>query len=44
MFMGLKAPMVQDETFSVTLVFEKAGEIVIDVPVDLTRKPGKMNH
>ncbi len=44
MFMGLKAPMEQDDTISVTLVFEKAGDIVVDVPVDLTRKPGQGAH
>lgn len=46
MLMGLNGPMQQDESFSVTLVFEKAGEIVIDVPVDLERQPqmGGMNH
>lgn len=39
MFMGLNGPFVQDETVSVTLVFENAGEIVIEVPIDLTRMP-----
>jgi len=41
MFMGLKAPMAQDERIAVTLVFEKAGEVAIEIPVDLTRKPHK---
>lgn len=48
MFMGLTAPMAQGEIIPLTLVFEKAGEITIDVPVDLERKPGvgamQMNH
>ncbi|MDA7425768.1 copper chaperone PCu(A)C [Thalassococcus lentus] len=50
MFMGLKSPFVQDETVSVTLVFETAGETVIEIPVDLERKPkhgmghNHMNH
>lgn len=46
MFMGLNAPMEQDDTVSVTLTFEKAGDIVVDVPVDLQRKPmhGTMGH
>jgi copper(I)-binding protein len=37
MFMGLDAPLVQGDVVQVTLVFEKAGEIEITVPVDLTR-------
>jgi copper(I)-binding protein len=48
MFMGLKAPMVQGEMIPLTLVFEKAGEMQIEVPVDLERKPEmggmQMNH
>jgi len=39
MFMGLKQPMLQGETVSVTLTFEKAGEVVLEIPVDLERKP-----
>ncbi|MEP1765768.1 MAG: copper chaperone PCu(A)C [Sulfitobacter sp.] len=37
MFMGLTAPLEQGALVPVTLVFETAGEIVITVPVDLTR-------
>lgn len=51
MFMGLNAPFVDGETVTVTLVFEKAGEMTVDIPVDLNRKPmagemqhGEMNH
>lgn len=39
MLMGLVAPLVQGETVAVTLTFEKAGDVVVDVPVDLARKP-----
>ncbi|WP_281995789.1 copper chaperone PCu(A)C [Ruegeria faecimaris] len=38
MFMGLVAPFEHGATVPVTLVFEKAGEVEIDVPVDLERK------
>ncbi|WP_238365820.1 copper chaperone PCu(A)C [Mesobacterium pallidum] len=37
MFMGLQAPWEQGQLIPLTLVFEKAGEITVDVPVDLTR-------
>ena len=39
MFMGLNGAFVQDEMVTVTLVFEKAGEVTVEIPVDLTRKP-----
>ncbi|KUF12189.1 copper chaperone PCu(A)C [Pseudoponticoccus marisrubri] len=39
MFMGLKQPMAQGDTVSVTLVFEQAGEVALEIPVDLERKP-----
>ncbi|MEW2919348.1 copper chaperone PCu(A)C [Ruegeria sp. ANG10] len=38
MFMGLTAPFEQGGTVPVTLIFEKAGEIEIEVPVDLERQ------
>ena len=41
MFMGLAAPFVQGETVPLVLVFERAGEIAVDVPVDLDRMPGE---
>jgi len=41
MFMGLTAPFEQGETVPLTLVFEQGGEVTVDVPVDLARKPGK---
>jgi copper(I)-binding protein len=46
MFMGLNGPMLQGETFDVTLTFETAGEITVTVPVDLERTPdhGDMDH
>lgn len=45
MFMGLNKPFAQGDMIPLTLVFEKAGEMKIDVPVDLTRKPGmSMQH
>ncbi len=37
MFMGLTGPMNDGETVSVTLTFEKAGDITLDIPVDLGR-------
>ncbi|WP_166417579.1 copper chaperone PCu(A)C [Cochlodiniinecator piscidefendens] len=39
MFMGLNAPFVDGEAVAVTLVFENAGEIEIDIPIDLERQP-----
>lgn len=46
MLMGLTESLEDGETFPLTLLFEGAGEIVVDVPVDLTRQPnhGGMNH
>ena len=37
MLMGLTAPLSQGDTIALTLVFEKAGEMTIDVPVDNAR-------
>lgn len=37
MLMGLVRPLVQGETFSVTLVFQREGEVVVEVPVDNDR-------
>ena len=39
MLMGLTAPMNDGDTVPITLTFETAGEIRVDVPVDLDRKP-----
>ena len=33
MFMGLKAPLVEGETVHITLVFQKAGEMAVDIPI-----------
>jgi copper(I)-binding protein len=48
MFMGLNDAMEQDDMVTVTLTFEKAGDVVVEVPVDLERKPMhggmQMNH
>ena len=37
MFMGLAAPFVDGTLIPVTLVFEQAGEVVVEVPVDQAR-------
>lgn len=39
MFMGLTGPMEQGKTVTVTLTFEKAGDMVVEIPVDLKRVP-----
>lgn len=46
MLMGLTGPLEQDATVEVTLVFEKAGEVVVSIPVDNARKPeaGAQSH
>lgn len=45
MFMGLNDAMEQGDTVPVTLTFEKAGDIVVEVPVDLERQDhGGMQH
>ncbi|MDA5092497.1 copper chaperone PCu(A)C [Aliiroseovarius sp. KMU-50] len=37
MFMGLKGKILDGDVVTVTLVFEKAGELVVEIPVDLKR-------
>ena len=46
MFMGLNRPLEQGGAVTVTLTFEKAGDVVIEVPVDHERRPdhGAMKH
>lgn len=46
MFLGLKQPLEQGDIVPITLEFEKAGDVTVEVPVDLDRKPmhGQMNH
>ena len=39
MFMGLNKGLEHGDIVGVTLVFEKAGEVTLEVPVDLERKP-----
>lgn len=39
MLMGLAQPMSQGDTITVTLTFETAGEITVEIPVDLERAP-----
>ena len=40
MLMGLTAPLEQGAVFTITLVFEQAGEVPVDVTVDLERMAG----
>ncbi|MHC0053711.1 copper chaperone PCu(A)C [Actibacterium sp. D379-3] len=46
MFLGLTRSLAQGDTVVVTLTFEQAGDMTVQIPVDLTRKPmhGMMNH
>jgi copper(I)-binding protein len=45
MLMGLNGPMVAGETVTITLTFEQAGDVVVEVPVDLERQDhGSMQH
>lgn len=51
MFMGLNGGWENGDLLTVTLTFEKAGDITVEIPVDLDRKPGMgpqnqgaMNH
>lgn len=39
MFLGLNRALEHGDTVQVTLTFEKAGEVTVDIPVDLERKP-----
>lgn len=41
MFMGLRRPVANGEVVSLTLTFERAGTLVVEVPVDLDRKEGE---
>jgi len=43
MFLGLKAPLEDGTVIPLTLVFEKAGEVVVDVTVDLVRMTSDMD-
>jgi copper(I)-binding protein len=45
MFMGLNRSLANGDMVTVTLTFEKAGDVTIEVPVDNDRKPGTgMGH
>ncbi len=46
MFMGLTRGLDHGDVVSVTLTFEKSGDVTLEVPVDLERKPdhGAMTH
>ncbi|MDK3017524.1 copper chaperone PCu(A)C [Pseudodonghicola flavimaris] len=47
MFMGLNRSLAQGDVVTLTLTFEKAGDMTIEVPVDLERTPAggmQMQH
>ncbi len=44
MFMGLKAPLAMDGEFPLTLVFEKSGEVTVNVIVQKGPATNKMDH
>lgn len=44
MFLGLKQQLNHGDIVPLTLVFEQAGEISIEIPVDLERKAGHGGH
>ncbi|MCT8161513.1 copper chaperone PCu(A)C [Pseudoruegeria sp. SHC-113] len=44
MFMGLTAPFEQGKMLDVTLVFENAGEIAVQIPVDNEREAAHGTH
>jgi copper(I)-binding protein len=42
MFMGMTRTLAEGDVVAVTLTFEKAGAIAVDLPVDNSRMPGAM--
>ena len=44
MFMGINTPFVQGESITVTLTFEQAGDITLDIPVDNERNDMMMGE
>ena len=44
MLLGLTRSLETGQSVHLTLVFEKAGEVDVEIPVDLERMPGEMNH
>jgi hypothetical protein len=41
MLMGVPTPLKDGDTFPLTLVFEQAGDVTVDVTVDNAREPGE---
>ena len=44
MFLGLTEPFEQGKMIDVTLTFEKAGDVAVQIPVDLERQPKAGAH
>ncbi len=44
MLMGLTRPLADGDIFELKLVFEREGEVVVEVPVDLDRATAPMQH
>lgn len=45
MLMGLTGPFVQGEVVTITFIFEQAGEMTVDIVIDLERMPDQeMDH
>lgn len=44
MFMGLTESWAHGDSVPVTLIFEGAGEVSVEIPVDLDRKPAAHSH
>ena len=44
MFMGLKEPFETGKIIPITLLFEKAGEVGIEIVIDQDRKEKKHSH
>ncbi|MDP2084050.1 MAG: copper chaperone PCu(A)C [Gemmobacter sp.] len=44
MFLGLKRGLANGDKVAVTLTFEKAGDVMVEIPVDSARKPQAGAH
>ena len=44
MLLGLKQGLKQGDTVTLTLIFQRGGKLVVEVPVDNDRKPGAAAH
>lgn len=44
MFLGLTRSLAHGDVVNVTLTFEKAGDVTVEIPVDLERKPNANAH